>query len=265
MSAIRALLLAASQNKWLRERASRYSFVRKSVSRFMPGETLDDALRAARELELRKIGTVLTHLGENVIDLNEAEQVTAHYLQLLEKIKAEKLQTEISVKLTQLGLDLSAEVCEQNLRRLLAAENSDRTLWLDMEASGYGDATLRIQRKLAAGFPNAGVFLQAYLHRTQRDMHLLLPLSPSTRLRAGAGGRRMALPRANRLWKFLVSVVRPAASRTAREFVATGAQSGRRLSVVGDRSACYQFEEATARARSCAALATSIWILQEFK
>src|SRR5258708_15810689 len=186
MSAIRALLLAASQNKWLRERASRYSFVRKSVSRFMPGETLDDALRAARELELRKIGTVLTHLGENVIDLNEAEQVTAHDLELLEKIKAEKLQTEISVKLTQLGLDLSPDVCEQNLRRLLAAENSDRTLWLDMEASGYVDATLRIFRKLAADFPNTGICLQAYLHRTEADIDSLLPLAPSIRLVKGA-------------------------------------------------------------------------------
>ena len=186
MSAIRALLLAASQNKWLRERASRYAFVRKSVARFMPGETLDDALRAARELELRKIGTVLTHLGENVIDLNEAEQVTAHYLQVLEKIHTEKLQTEISVKLTQLGLDLSPDICEQNLRRLLAAENPDRTLWLDMEASGYVDATLRIYRKLAADFPNTGICLQAYLRRTEADIDSLLPLAPSIRLVKGA-------------------------------------------------------------------------------
>src|SRR5258708_28718144 len=186
MSAIRALLLAASQNKWLRERASRYTFVRKSVSRFMPGETLDDALRAARELELRKIGTILTHLGENVLDLNEAEQVTAHYLQVLEKIHAEKLQTEISVKLTQLGLDLSPDVCEQNLRRLLAAENPDRTLWLDMEASGYVDATLRIYRKLAPDLPKSGICFQAYLHRTEADIDSLLPLAPSIRLVKGA-------------------------------------------------------------------------------
>src|SRR5258707_7157275 len=186
MSAIRALLLAASQNKWLRERASRYSFVKRSVSRFMPGETLDDALRAARELELRKLGTVLTHLGENVLDLHEAEQVTAHYLQVLEKIHAEKLQTEISVKLTQLGLDLSPDICEQNLRRLLASESPDRTLWLDMEASGYVDATLRIYRKLAADFPNTGICLQAYLHRTEADIDSLLPLAPS--IPPGKGG-----------------------------------------------------------------------------
>src|SRR5882762_7842629 len=186
MSAIRALLLAGSQNKWLRERASRYSFVRKSVSRFMPRVVHHPAFRPARALELRKIGTVLTHLGENVLDLNEAEQVTAHYLQVLEKIHAEKLQTEISVKLTQLGLDLSADVCEQNLRRLLAAENPDRTLWLDMEASGYVEATLRIFRKLAADFPNTGICLQAYLHRTEADIQSLLPLAPSIRLVKGA-------------------------------------------------------------------------------
>src|SRR5258708_18265566 len=144
MSAIRALLLAASQNKWLRERASRYSFVRKSVSRFMPGEALDDALRAARELELRKIGTVLTHLGENVLDLNEAEQVNAHYLHVLKTIHADKLQTEISVKLSQLGLDLSADFCEQNLRRLLPPGNPPSTLWLGLAQGNHAHRTVRI-------------------------------------------------------------------------------------------------------------------------
>src|SRR6267142_5406308 len=135
MSAIRALLLAASQNKWLRERASRYAFVKRSVSRFMPGETLDDAISAARELKNRNIASVLTHLGENILDKQEAENVATHYQRVLERIRAENLQTEISVKLTQMGLDLAPELCEQNLRRLLALEHPARTLWIDMEAS----------------------------------------------------------------------------------------------------------------------------------
>src|SRR5215831_764220 len=120
MGLMRSLLLAASQNKWLRDNASRYKFVRRSVSRFMPGETLDDAVRAAHELEARHIRTVFTHLGENIADANQAEQVTNHYLQVLERVQAENLGTEISVKPTQLGLDLSEELCEKQLRRLMA-------------------------------------------------------------------------------------------------------------------------------------------------
>src|ERR1700739_4544066 len=103
MGATRALLLAASQNRWLRERASRYKFVKRSVSRFMPGETLDDAIDAARELKENNIAAVLTHLGENVFDKQEAEKVTVHYQHVLEKIRRENLDVEIWVKLTKLG------------------------------------------------------------------------------------------------------------------------------------------------------------------
>ena len=186
MGAIRALLLAASQNKWLRERSSRYAFVRKSVSRFMPGETLDDALRAARELESKGIETILTHLGENVLDAQESRQVAQHYLNVLERIHSENLGTEISVKPTQLGLELSTDLCDQNLRQLLAAEDEKRTLWIDMEASGYVEATLQLYRKLVVDYPNAGICLQAYLHRTTHDVDSLLPLKPSIRLVKGA-------------------------------------------------------------------------------
>jgi proline dehydrogenase len=186
MSATRALLLAASQNRWLRERASRYAFVKKSVSRFMPGETLDDAIAAARELKKNNIASVLTHLGENIFDQQEAENVATHYQRALGKIRGESPDTEISVKLTQLGLDLSPQVCERNLRRLLAVELPARTLWIDMEASNYVDATLLIYTRLLANFPNAGICLQAYLHRTAADIEALRPMKPAIRLVKGA-------------------------------------------------------------------------------
>src|SRR5260370_24817594 len=148
MGATRGLLLAASQNGWLRKRASRYTFVKRSVSRFMPGETLDDAITAARELKKKRIASVLTHLGENISDKQEAANVTEHYQQVLARIRAENLDTDISVKLSQLGLDLSPELCEQNMRRLLAVENPAKTLWIDMEASSYLDATRGIYNRL---------------------------------------------------------------------------------------------------------------------
>jgi proline dehydrogenase len=186
MSVMRAALLAASQNRWLRERASRYGFVKKSVARFMPGETLEDAIAAARNLRVNNIESVLTHLGENVSDAREAEQVTEHYLQVLDRLRSENLATEISVKLTQLGLDLSLELCERNLRRLFVTEQPRRTLWIDMEASGYVEPTLKIYRNVLADFSNAGICLQAYLHRTKTDVESLLPLKPSIRLVKGA-------------------------------------------------------------------------------
>ena len=186
MSVMRTALLAASQNRWLRERASRYGFVKKSVARFMPGETLEDAIAAARDLKTKKIESLLTHLGENVSDAREAEQVTEHYLQVLARLHSEQLPTEISVKLTQLGMDLSPELCEKNLRLLFSAELPERTLWIDMEASGYVESTLKIYKRVLADFSNAGICLQAYLHRTKTDVDTLLTLKPSIRLVKGA-------------------------------------------------------------------------------
>jgi proline dehydrogenase len=186
MSLMRSLLLAASQNRWLRDRASRYAFVRRSVSRFMPGETLEAALAAARSLREKKIGSVFTHLGENIKDERAAEQVATHYLNVLGRIHSENLGTEISVKLTQLGLDLSADLCFENLKRIVEHENAGSIVWIDMEASQYVDATLEIYRRALREFPNVGVCLQAYLYRTREDLEKLLPLRPSIRLVKGA-------------------------------------------------------------------------------
>lgn len=186
MGVMRSLLLAASQNGWLRERASRYKFVRRSVSRFMPGEQIGDALVAATALEQRKIAGVLTHLGENVRDSREAAEVTKHYLDVLQRIRGTELKTEISVKLTQLGLDQSLELCLLNLKQILQQEETGKTVWIDMEASSYVDATLNVYRKALEQFPKTGICLQAYLYRTKEDLKSLLALKPSVRLVKGA-------------------------------------------------------------------------------
>jgi proline dehydrogenase len=185
MSLVRSMLLAAAQNQWLRHRAANYPFVRRTVSRFMPGETLDDALSAAQTLREKKIGTVFTHLGENIKDPSEAQQVTEHYLEVLERIKEEGL-AEISVKLTQLGLDLSPGLCLEHLKAIIGRARKDSIVWVDMEASNYVDATLELYRRALTAHPNVGVCLQAYLHRTKDDLAKLLPLRPSIRLVKGA-------------------------------------------------------------------------------
>lgn len=186
MALMRSMLLAASQNVWLREHAVNYPFVRQSVSRFMPGETLDAALDAAQALRAKQISSVFTHLGENVVDRAEAQKVTDHYLEVIRRIHELNLDTEVSVKLTQLGLDLSKQFCAENLERILQAEKSSSIVWVDMEASNYVDATLELYKAGLSQHPNAGICLQAYLYRTSKDIADLLPLRPSIRLVKGA-------------------------------------------------------------------------------
>src|SRR5262245_7913067 len=110
MSLMRKALLAGSTNAWLRNRATKYGVVRRSVSRFMPVETIDEALKAAAELKGDGITTILTHLGENLTSAAEAEEVTQDYLDVLDKVAASGLDAQISIKPTQLGLDLDRGV-----------------------------------------------------------------------------------------------------------------------------------------------------------
>lgn len=186
MGVTRTLLLAASQSHWLRERASRYGFVRRAVLRFMPGEDVEDALAAAREFSQAGLSAVFTRLGENVTEEREAAAVTRHYLELLRRMRELALPGDLSVKLTQLGLDLSPELCHESLCRILERAGRECLVWIDMESSPYVDRTLEQYRRARARFPNVGVCLQAYLYRTEADLESLLPLAPAIRLVKGA-------------------------------------------------------------------------------
>jgi proline dehydrogenase len=184
MSLLRSAFLVASESRWLRERAVKLPFVRRAVSKFMPGETFDDALAASRALG---VGTVLTRLGENLRSADEAEGVARHYLEVLDQVTAEKLDVEISVKLTQLGLDFSREECERHLRELAGrARQQGNWVWVDMESTAYTDVTLDIYRRLRAEFPNTGVCVQSYLMRTGGDVESLIALGSGIRLVKGA-------------------------------------------------------------------------------
>src|SRR3979411_1977811 len=147
MSITRSVLLRASRNSWLRERATRYPFVRRTAARFMPGERLDDALGAALKLWNKRIGAIFTYLGENVRDEAEATVVTRHYLEVLDRIHESHLNTAISIKLTQLGLDLSPEFCFENLKLIVEREHPANIVWIDMESSEYVDVTLELYRR----------------------------------------------------------------------------------------------------------------------
>jgi proline dehydrogenase len=201
MNPARSILLAASQNAWLRNHAAKHRFVRRTVSRFMPGEEFSDAAAAAQRLQSKNIGSIFTRLGENITDQVEARNVTEHYLEVLRSVREQQLDGEISVKPTQLGLDLSPELCYGNLKTIIEQEDPRRVVWIDMEASDYVDPTLQLYRHALAEFPNVGVCLQAYLHRTRNDLASLLPSQPSIRLVKGAYSERpeIAFPEKSRV------------------------------------------------------------------
>ena len=187
MSIARKALLAMSTNAWLRERATRTAFVRRSVSAFMPGEHLSDAMAAAAALEKQGVCAIFTKLGENLTRADEAEEVTRHYLEVLDAIQAAGIDAHISVKPTQLGLDLDRELCFRNLQRLIdRAEERKQFVWIDMEGSPYVDPTLDLFRRTRARSARIGIALQAYLHRTEKDVESLIPLGSAIRLVKGA-------------------------------------------------------------------------------
>ena len=184
---MRKVLLAGSTNAWLRERATKAAFVRRAVSAFMPGETIDDALRAAGELKGARINTILTRLGENITRIEEAEEVTQHYFTVLDKVSAAGLDAHVSVKPTQLGLDQDRALCRRNLERLIErTEQRDNFLWIDMESSPYVEPTLELYRHGRAKSPRIGVAIQAYLFRSEKDVETLIPLGSAIRIVKGA-------------------------------------------------------------------------------
>jgi len=175
---MRALLLWAARNRWLRTWVPRAWFARRAVRRFMPGERLEDALDAAERLKARRIGALFTHLGENLTDAAEADAVAAHYREALGRIRERGIDGEISVKLTQLGLDLDPELAKRHLAALAdrARELDAGVVWIDMEGSAYTEATVALYEALKADHPNLGICLQAYLRRTPDDVRRLLRL-----------------------------------------------------------------------------------------
>jgi len=161
----------------------RYGFAR----RFVAGETLAEALTASQELCRQGRNVSLNHLGENVSTEAAAREVCAGYIQMIEEMHAKNLAGNISIKLTQLGLDLSKELCA-SLSRSIArrAAELNRTIEMDMEGSAYTDATLDVYETVQRESANTGLAVQAYLHRTREDLQRLAPLKPKIRLVKGA-------------------------------------------------------------------------------
>ncbi|HEY2461242.1 MAG TPA: proline dehydrogenase family protein [Candidatus Acidoferrum sp.] len=161
----------------------KYGFAR----RFVAGETLAEALTASAELCREGRNVSLNHLGENVSTEAAAREVCAGYIEMIEAMNAKNLSGNISIKLTQLGLDISKDLCGQLARSIAKrAAELNRTVEMDMEGSGYVDATLDIFESAQRESSNVGLAVQAYLHRTEKDLLRLAPLKPKIRLVKGA-------------------------------------------------------------------------------
>jgi len=187
VSLTRKSLLWASTNPWMRERAMRTAFVRRSFVKFMPGERSEDAIDAAAQLKPKRITTILTRLGENLTKLDEAADVRDHYLKVIQLIEAAGLDSQVSIKPTQLGYDQNPELCFTYCTELLARCEAAGTLfWLDMESSPYVDGTIALFKRLRERSPKVGIALQAYLYRTEKDIDELVKLGSAIRLVKGA-------------------------------------------------------------------------------
>ena len=184
---LRSAILAAADSPRLRRFVDRYG-MQLGASRFVGGETLDEVVLTLRGLNEQGLRTNTTLLGENVTDRTEAEQVAATYHEVLRRVAAEKLQTNVSVKPTHLGAALDEQLGYASIERLVVeAGRLGNFIRIDMEDSSLVDPTLRIYRRLReAGYENVGTVLQAYLYRTPEDLESLLPLQPNLRIVKGA-------------------------------------------------------------------------------
>ncbi len=157
------------------------------VNRFIAGENLDSAIEVTRQLNTQGFLVALDYLGEATTRPEEAENATRQYIILLERIAETGVNACISIKLTQLGLDLGYELCRGHLECVLkTARDLHNFVWIDMESSRHTDGILNLFVEMYPHYPNSGTVLQSYLYRTPNDLERLLALGARIRLVKGA-------------------------------------------------------------------------------
>ena len=178
MQPMRGLFLALSQSKTFRAMAIGFRPARSVSRRFVAGETLEEAIAVVLALNQRGLLVTLDHLGENVTSETEARDATAQVVDLVEAIEASGARSGVSVKLTQLGLDLSPALAAENLERIVArAAQAGRFVRIDMESSEYVQPTLDLFEELRSHYGNLGVVIQSYLYRSTDDVARLVDLA----------------------------------------------------------------------------------------
>jgi proline dehydrogenase len=185
---LRSILIYLSKALWARRIITGWGFARRAASRFISGDSLDEAIGVIRNLNQLGLYTTLDHLGEHVTNPEEAQQSKKIYLDLLHQIEREEIKTCVSLKLTQLGLAIDWNLCRNHLEDIvrLGAELGN-FIRIDMEDSPVIDQTIRIYQSIReAGLDNVGMVIQSYLYRSEEDTNALLSQGTRIRLVKGA-------------------------------------------------------------------------------
>lgn len=181
------LLLALAERSSIRKLITNRAAMRAVAGRFVAGETIDDGIEASVRLKTEGIEANLDYLGENVNDERQADHAAQLYIEILDRLSRRSPTSHISVKLTQLGLDMSVDRSIERMEKICAkAAEVNTTVAIDMESHEYTDRTIESYRALRKSFSNLVLCLQAYLRRTEEDVAGLLPIDPSIRLCKGA-------------------------------------------------------------------------------
>jgi len=187
---LRSSLIFLSKAAWAQKLITSWSFASRAASRFVPGEKTEDVIRAIRQLNENGFNATLNHLGEHISTADEAEKATDEILLVLNEIDKANVKSNVSIKLTQIGIGLDERICQQNLLQILAqVKKCNNFLRVDMEDTPYTDITISLYRSmLERGFDQShlGLVLQAYLFRTEEDIRKLLEEGTRIRLVKGA-------------------------------------------------------------------------------
>jgi len=184
---MKSTLLYLSRSAGFKKFLTRFKSFNNVTHRFVAGEDVQTAVEAIRQLNQKKISATFDHLGESISAEAATREEVREYTLILDQISQNALNSNVSVKLTQLGLDISPELCYENTRAIVeAAARHQNFVRIDMEESTKTDATLDIFRRLRAEFENVGIVVQAYLYRTEKDVADLLARGARIRLCKGA-------------------------------------------------------------------------------
>jgi proline dehydrogenase len=193
---LRSVFISLSHANWIQKAITQWGFARKAALRFVAGETAETAIEAIRQLNARGIHATLDHLGENTISIEAACQAADEVLVMLDAIDRAGVRANVSIKLSQMGLMISPETCRQNLRRMLdrarALDSASHPaegsfIRIDMEDSTLTEPTLELYFwARQQGYENLGIVIQAYLYRSEADIHKILSVRGKVRLCKGA-------------------------------------------------------------------------------
>lgn len=187
MALLRDVFLKLSTNAWMRNFVVHFPLSRRVTRRFIAGETLDEAIAVVKKLNAQGLDVTFDQLGESVSSEAEARAARDGYLRALDAIASNKVSSQVSVKLTQMGLDVNPDLCLDNMRQILRRAKEIGTLvTIDMESSHYTQTTLNIFKTLREEYDNVGIVLQSYLYRSEQDMQMLYALGANVRLCKGA-------------------------------------------------------------------------------